>query len=154
MELLATLDDLQIPRAIATSSAHHRVQDHLLSHNLGGRFHAIVGHGDYGASKPAPDPFLVAAERLGVEPKFCLALEDSHNGVRSANAAGMMTVMVPDLLEPTDEIRALCSFVAHDLHEVRRIILRSAHIRRSSSSHAQRDTATARAASAIDPSEC
>lgn len=123
VELLDALDDLQLPRAIATSSAHHRVEDHLVSHALGGRFHAIVGHGDYAASKPAPDPFLVAAERLGVEPRFCLALEDSHNGVRSACAAGMMTVMVPDLLEPTDEIRTLCSFVARDLHEVRRTIL-------------------------------
>lgn len=123
VELLDTLDDLQLPRAIATSSAHHRVQDHLIAHNLGGRFHAIVGHGDYTASKPAPDPFLVAAEWLGAEPRLCLALEDSHNGVRSACAAGMMTVMVPDLLKPTDEIRALCSFVARDLHEVRRIIL-------------------------------
>ena len=67
----------------------------------------------------------LAAERLGVEPRLCLALEDSHNGVRSASAAGMMTVMVPDLLDPTDEIRALCAFVAHDLHEVRRVILAS-----------------------------
>lgn len=123
VELLDTLDDLQLPRAIATSSAHPRVQDHLNAHDLGARFHAIVGHGDYTASKPAPDPFLVAAERLGFDPRLCLALEDSHNGIRSACAAGMMTVMVPDLLAPTDEIRALCSFVARDLHEVRRIIL-------------------------------
>lgn len=123
VELLDALDELKLPRAIATSSAHHRVQGHLIAHNLEGRFDVIVGHGDYTASKPAPDPFLVAAERLGAESPFCLALEDSHNGVRSARAAGMMTVMVPDLLKPTDEIRALCSFVARDLHEVRRIIL-------------------------------
>ena len=123
IELLDTLDDLQLPRAIATSSAHHRVQHHLEVHNLVGRFHQIVAHGDYVASKPAPDPFLKAAERLGVEPQLCLALEDSHNGVRSAAAAGMMTVMVPDLLEPTDEIRLLGAFVAPDLHAVRRLIL-------------------------------
>src|SRR5580693_3541438 len=47
--------------------------------------------------EPAPDPFLKAAERLGVEPPLCLALEDSHNGVRSASSAGMITIMVPDL---------------------------------------------------------
>ena len=123
VELLDTLDELQVPRAIATSSAHHRVQEHLMAHKLKGRFHVIVGHGDYTASKPAPDPFLVAAARLKAEPRFCLALEDSHNGVRSAFAAGMMTVMVPDLLEPTDEIRALYSFVACDLHVVRKAIL-------------------------------
>ncbi|HZG29141.1 MAG TPA: HAD family phosphatase, partial [Ensifer sp.] len=51
-------------------------------------------------------------------PATCLALEDSHNGIRSAHAAGMMAVMVPDLLDPTDEIRPFCTVVAHDLHEV------------------------------------
>src|SRR5215510_5372713 len=93
IELLDTLDDLRLPRAIATSSSHQTVQHHLTAHNLVGRFHEIVGHGDYAGGKPAPDPFLKAAERLGVEPRLCLALEDSHSGVRSACSAGMMTVM-------------------------------------------------------------
>ena len=123
IELLDTLDDLRLPRAIATSSPPETVQRHLTAHNLVGRFHEIVGHGDYECGKPAPDPFLKAAERLGVEPGLCLALEASHNGVRSACSAGMMTVMVPDLLRPTDEIRELCTFVARDLHEVRNQIL-------------------------------
>jgi beta-phosphoglucomutase-like phosphatase (HAD superfamily) len=123
VELLDTLEELHMPRAIATSTAHHRVQRHLVAHNLVGRFHEIVAHGDYAASKPAPDPFLKAAERLGVSPQSCLALEDSYNGVRSASAAGMMTVMVPDLLEPTDEIRVMCAFVVGDLHHVRDLIL-------------------------------
>jgi beta-phosphoglucomutase-like phosphatase (HAD superfamily) len=76
-----------------------------------GRFEEIVGHVDYDRGKPAPDPFLKAAEWLGVEPRLCLALEDSHNGVRSATSAGMMTIMVPDLLEPPDEIRGLCTLL-------------------------------------------
>jgi HAD superfamily hydrolase (TIGR01509 family) len=120
VELLDTLDQLRLPRAIATSSTHRTVERHLAAGNLAGRFNAIIGHGDYKNGKPAPDPFLTAAQRLGVAPHLCLALEDSHNGVRSASSAGMMTVMVPDLLEPTDEIRSLCAFVANDLHEVRR----------------------------------
>jgi len=93
LELLDVLDDLDLPRCIATSSAHSTVRDHLSAHNLTERFHAVIGHGDYEYSKPAPDPFLVAAKLLGVPASFCLALEDSHNGVRSASAAGMMTVM-------------------------------------------------------------
>jgi len=123
LELLDTLDRFRLPRAIATSSSHRTVERHLIAHDLVGRFDEIVGHGDYERGKPAPDPFLKAAERLGVEPHLCLALEDSHNGIRSASSAGMMTIMVPDLLEPTDEIRALCTLVARDLHEVRRLIL-------------------------------
>ena len=126
LELLDTLDQFRLPRAIATSSSRRTVERHLTAHNLVGRFEQIVGHGDYDRGKPAPDPFLKAAERLGVEPRLCLALEDSHNGIRSASSAGMMTVMVPDLLEPTDEIRALCIFVARDLHDVRRLIVSSA----------------------------
>jgi HAD superfamily hydrolase (TIGR01509 family) len=123
IELLDALDELKLPRAIATSSSRSTVQHHLAAHDLVGRFQAIVGHGDYAAGKPAPDPFLAAAQRLGIEPSLCLALEDSHNGVRSAVTAGMMTIMVPDLLEPTDDIRGLCTLIAADLHEVRRLIL-------------------------------
>lgn len=122
-ELLGTLDALGLPRAIATSSRPESVERHLTAHDLASRFHAVVAHGDYVTGKPAPDPFLRAAEQLGVEPRSCLALEDSHNGVRSACAAGMMTVMVPDLLEPTDEMRGLCALVARDLHEVRELVL-------------------------------
>lgn len=73
--------------------------------------------GDYAIGKPAPDPYLTAAERLGIAPADCLALEDSHNGIRSAASAGMMAVMVPDLLPPTDEIRALATLVIDDLHQ-------------------------------------
>jgi beta-phosphoglucomutase-like phosphatase (HAD superfamily) len=82
-----------------------------------------VGHGDYAEGKPAPDPFLKAADRLGVDPRLCLALEDSHNGVRSACAAGMMTVMVPDLLPASEDIRGLCVAVITDLHGVRQLLL-------------------------------
>lgn len=123
LEILDTLDRFSIPHAIATSSGHASVRHHLAMHGLSDRFDAIVAAGDYAAGKPAPDPYLRAAERLGVEPGSCLALEDSHTGVRSAASAGTMTIMVPDLLEPTDEIRALCVHVARDLHEVRDMVL-------------------------------
>jgi HAD superfamily hydrolase (TIGR01509 family) len=122
-ELLDLLDRLRLPRAIATSSSRTAVDRHLDSSGLTDRFDALVCRGDYENGKPAPDPFLKAAERLGVEPRLCLALEDSHIGVRSASAAGMMTVMAPDLLTPTEDIRALCVFVARDLHEVRDLVL-------------------------------
>jgi HAD superfamily hydrolase (TIGR01509 family) len=122
VELLDFLDQLDMPRCIATSSAHSTVQSHLSAHGLADRFHAVIGHGDYVASKPAPDPFLTAAKRLSVDPALCLALEDSSNGVRSAFAAGMMTVMVPDLIPPTEEIRALCTLVVDDLHAVRLLV--------------------------------
>jgi beta-phosphoglucomutase-like phosphatase (HAD superfamily) len=122
-ELLDILDQVGLPRAIATSSSRTSVERHLTAHGLVGRFDQIVCRGDYENGKPAPDPFLKAAERLGVEPRLCLALEDSHVGVRSASAAGMMTVMAPDLLAPTEEISALCVLVARDLHQVCDLLL-------------------------------
>lgn len=119
LELLALLDKLALPRAIATSSHHEHARHHLGAFGLSDRFHAVVAHGDYARGKPHPDPFLKAAERLGVEPAHCLALEDSWHGVRAASAAGMMTVMVPDLMIATPEMAQLCAHIAADLHEVR-----------------------------------
>ncbi|MCA6320246.1 MAG: HAD family phosphatase, partial [Phenylobacterium sp.] len=58
-------------------------------------------------------------------PADCLALEDSHNGVRSAASAGMMTVMVPDMLAPTAEMEALCARIIDDLHVAADLIRRS-----------------------------
>lgn len=124
-ELLDLLDRLGLPRAIATSSSHATVGHHLARHGLGERFHHVVAAGDYANSKPAPDPFLAAATRLNVDPLDCLALEDSPNGVRSAASAGMMTVMVPDLVQPTEDIRALCVAVTGSLLDVSKLVLAS-----------------------------
>ncbi len=123
VELLDHLEAVAVPRAVATSSSHKSVERSLGGHGLLARFDAIVAHGDYQRGKPHPDPYLKAAQVLGVEPRDCLALEDSHNGVRAAAAAGMMTVMVPDLLEATDEMSGLCVGIARDLHEVRGLML-------------------------------
>lgn len=122
-ELLNLLDTLGLPRAIATSSKHDTVQHHLAAHGLLAQFQTVVAQGDYAASKPSPDPYLVAAKRIGVDPASCMALEDSFAGVQSASSAGMTTIMVPDLLLPTDEISRVCDYVAIDLHEVRDLLL-------------------------------
>lgn len=122
VEMLDALDALGLPRAVATSSSRETLEASLDPHGLTGRFQAIVTRESVRRHKPHPAPYVAAAAALGVHPADCLALEDSHNGVRSAAAAGMMTVMVPDLLAPTDEIRGLCVRIAQDLHEVRSLI--------------------------------
>jgi HAD superfamily hydrolase (TIGR01509 family) len=121
-EVLDVLVERGIPRAIATSSRRSEVEHHIGHHGLLDHFQAVVASGDYPRPKPNPDPYLLAAERLGVDPEACLALEDSHNGVRAAHAAGMMTIMVPDLLDPTEEMHTLCVRIARDLHEVRELL--------------------------------
>jgi HAD superfamily hydrolase (TIGR01509 family) len=118
VELLDVLDAAQLPRAIATSSRHEDAQHHLAARGLLGRFQTIVADGDYARGKPHPDPYLKAAERLGVEPELCVALEDSYHGVRAASGAGMMTIMVPDLFPATAEMEQLCEGIVEDLHAV------------------------------------
>lgn len=124
LEILDHLDRAGLPRAIATSSRRVDVEHHLSGHGLLERFDAVLAQGDYPRPKPSPDPYLKAAEALGVDPRDCLALEDSHNGVRAAAAAGMMTIMVPDMLDPTEEMHQLCIRIAADLHEVRELLER------------------------------
>jgi len=119
VELLDLLDARNVPRAIATSSDRQVVDERLGPGGLLQRFHAVITNEDCVEGKPHPEPYLNAARALGLDPADCLALEDSYSGVRSAHAAGMMTVMVPDLLPATDEIGALCVAVAETLHQVR-----------------------------------
>jgi HAD superfamily hydrolase (TIGR01509 family) len=122
VELLDQVDRLGLPSAVATSSRRASAERHLGEHGIFDRFAAIVAREDVTRHKPHPAPYLEAARRLGVAPTACLALEDSHNGVRAAHAAGMMTVMVPDLLDPTEEMHTLCIHVAESLHAVRRLL--------------------------------
>jgi len=121
-EIVDYLDKAGLPRAIATSSSLNSVQRNLTPHGLVDRFQALITKEVQSRGKPHPDPFLQAAAALGVAPRDCLALEDSHNGVRAAHAAGMMTVMVPDMLDPTEEMRTLTVRIARDLHEVRELL--------------------------------
>ena len=122
VEILDDLDVIGLPRAIATSSSLESVRASLGPHSLVDRFHALITRDVQTRGKPHPEPFLLAASALGIDPQDCLALEVSHNGVRSASAAGMMTVMVPDMLDPTEEMESLCVRVARDLHEVRGLL--------------------------------
>ena len=88
-----------IPFAVVSGSERESVMRSLTTVGLLDRFPILVGHEDYTRSKPAPDAFLVAAERLGVAPKDCLVFEDTDMGIAGATAAGMATVRVPQPLE-------------------------------------------------------
>jgi len=123
VELLDLLDQKRLPRAIVTSSSHETVEGHLAFTGILPRFDAVIAQGDYDKGKPHPAPFLRGAEVLAKDPARCLVLEDSYNGVRAAHAAGMITVMVPDLLDATDEMRNLCHAIVNTLHTVRLALL-------------------------------
>lgn len=122
LALLDALDAAGIPAAIATSTQMKSAEPHLKAAGIFDRFKVIVTRDQVEHGKPHPQSFLLAAERLGVAPESCVALEDSYNGVRAAVAAGMVTIMVPDLLPPTEEMRTVCAGIFEDLHQVKRAL--------------------------------
>lgn len=100
---LTQVRDAQIPAAIvtnATTSIAQRTADAAPE----GTFSVIIGNDETTHPKPDPQPYLLAAQRLGVEPSRCVALEDSPSGVRSATAAGMKVIVVPGELEVPAEL--------------------------------------------------
>ena len=122
VELMDVLDDAGLPYALVTNSSREAIEERVTPHGLIGRFAALVFRGEAPRGKPHPDPYLLAAKQMGIAPEHCLALEDSYNGVRAAHAAGMMTIMVPDLLEGTEEMRGLAHRVEASLHNVCRLV--------------------------------
>jgi HAD superfamily hydrolase (TIGR01509 family) len=85
----------RIPFAVVSGSTRESVQSSLRTTGLLEKFDTLVCAGDYVNSKPDPEPFLIAAERLGVPPESCLVFEDTQLGIDAAEAAGMAWVRVP-----------------------------------------------------------
>ena len=102
IELLDFLQTQPIRKGVATSTQRQFAIPKL--GDLLPYFDAVTTGDEVKNGKPAPDIFLLAASRLGVEPKDCLVLEDSIPGVTGAKAAGMHVIMVPDLVAPTPDI--------------------------------------------------
>ena len=95
-ELLAQVAAAGLPHALVTSS-ERRFMDAVLA-RTGLRFDALVCAEDVSVTKPDPEPYLLAAKLLGADPARCFALEDSPNGVASAEAAGCRVIAVPSLV--------------------------------------------------------
>lgn len=117
LELIDALEAARAPFALATSSRRPWVERHFAAYKFAPRFKAVVTRQDVINGKPDPEPYLKACAGLGVAPADVLALEDSHPGVRSAHGAGCMTVMIPDLLAPDEEMRAKARIMG-SLHDV------------------------------------
>ena len=121
-ELLNWLDANNFKIAIATSSAMEFVEFYLAHADIKYKFQHIITWRAGMKGKPAPDIFLAAAKELNLKPEACLVLEDSYNGIKAAHAAGMQSIMIPDLLPPTPEILKLASCVLQDLTQVIEIL--------------------------------
>jgi HAD superfamily hydrolase (TIGR01509 family) len=93
----------RIPLAVVSGSTRDSVTASLEALKILDRFETLVCAGDYRRSKPDPEPFLVAAARLGVAPENCLVFEDTDMGIQAATAAGMASVKIPQPWQRTPE---------------------------------------------------
>lgn len=107
-----------IRTAIASSSGRSQIISNIEVAGVSEFFDVIVSGPEVRNGKPAPDIFLLAAKQLNLNPSECIVFEDSFNGIRAAHASGAYAVMIPDLLQPSDEIRALADAVYEDFDEV------------------------------------
>lgn len=103
---------------LASSTKQASVENHLARAGIREYFETLVTGDMVEHSKPQPDIYLLACSKLGTEPGETYAVEDSPNGIRSARAAGMLPLMVPDMLPPDEEMRALSHRIFRDLVEV------------------------------------
>jgi HAD superfamily hydrolase (TIGR01509 family) len=110
-QILELLKNSGVKMAVASSSEEDIIRRNLHTAGVEDYFDAVVSSTNPAVKdgKPAPDVFLYAAQKLGVDPRDCWVLEDSLNGIRAAYAAGGTAIMVPDTMEPTEEIRRICT---------------------------------------------
>ena len=123
-ELLDLTKRVGVPMALATSTATAIAKTKLALAGLDSYFVAIVGGDAVMRAKPDPESYLTAARSLGVSAQRCWAVEDSDNGVRAAHAAGFFVFQVPDLVQPSADVRRLGHHVVVTLHDVAELLRR------------------------------
>lgn len=117
-ELLKYLKENNYKVAVASSSNMNHIINNMEKTGLKKYIDEFASGAEVKNGKPAPDVFLLAAERLGVEPKKCLVLEDSKAGVIAGSSAGAKVIMVPDMFKPDDECKEKAYKIVNNLGEV------------------------------------
>lgn len=121
-ELLSFLKEEGYLVGLASSTRQAVVEQEIRDAGLIHYFDDLVCGDMLKRSKPEPDIYLKACENLKVEPRMAVAVEDSYNGIRSAKRAGMVPVMVPDMVQPDEEMKGLAHVICQDLFEVKKWI--------------------------------
>lgn len=106
-EILEFLEKTPLKIGLASSSCSENVWRHIRDHDMEHFFQIVICGDNVEHSKPEPDIYLKACKEIGVPPEKCIAIEDSPNGIRSAHAAGMIPIMVPDQVQPSEELMQL-----------------------------------------------
>ena len=118
-ELLGFLKENGIKTALASSTKVKTVTNQLRDAGILEYFDVVIGGDMVTKSKPDPEIFLEAADKLGVDPTKSFIIEDSLNGIKAAYAAGAKPLMVPDLIKPDEDIQKICYKIFVNLHEIK-----------------------------------
>ena len=118
IELLSSMKNAGMKIAIASSSTREEVTSQMAALGALPYFDTCVCGDQVTRSKPDPEIFLLACDALGVKPEEGVGLEDSFNGVRSCKASGLYTIMVPDIIQPDDEMKGLADIILPSLKDV------------------------------------
>lgn len=110
-EILALFKENGVKMAVASTTEIRVVKKNIERTGIESYFDAVLSGRGLPHGKPAPDIFLLAAEKIGIAPEDCYVFEDSVSGILAAHAGGMTPVMIPDLLQPDEEIRKICAGV-------------------------------------------
>lgn len=122
-ELVVSIAE-RVPIALASSAPRRLIDAVLAATGLLPSFTATVSSEEVPKGKPSPEVYLEAARRLGIDPAACLGVEDSSNGIKSAVAAGLAVIALPNrLYRPRQEVLDLCVAVAESLSDVQRELL-------------------------------
>lgn len=121
-ELLKYLKENNYKIAVASSSDTADIKNNLEKTKLEKYIDEIASGAEVENGKPAPDVFLLAAKRLGVDPKDCLILEDSKAGIKAGKASGAMVFMVPDMFTVDEECEDTADRILTNLGEVIEIL--------------------------------
>lgn len=122
IEILSFLRETNIKMAVASSSRHSDILHHLQHEGLFQYFDYVVGGDQVKESKPNPEIFLKPCDALNVLPKNAFVIEDSYNGFLAARRAHIPVIIVPDLVEPTQDVLEEATGVFPSLHEVKSYI--------------------------------
>ena len=118
IELLSSMKNAGMKIAIASSSTREEVTSQMAALGALPYFDICVCGDQVTRSKPDPEIFLLACDALGVKPEEGVGLEDSFNGVRSCKASGLYTIMVPDIIQPDEEMKGLADIILPSLKDV------------------------------------
>jgi len=119
VELLDYIKAARVPMAVATSTQSQRAKEHLRKSGILTYFEMIIGGEMVSNGKPSPDIYLKTVNAFTSNPQNCLALEDSENGVIAAHRAGLRVIQIPDLVEPSKELKELNHMIFDSLNDVK-----------------------------------